>query len=95
MKGGNSGVAIDRSASSFLPNLKPGEAAIIGADFPRAGAMGSGFQVDKLKVGGSNNEFQAILNSKGDQLVAFVVSARFAQELAEIQYVGMRPMAKR
>jgi uncharacterized protein len=25
---------IDRSASSFLPNLKPGEAAIFGADFP-------------------------------------------------------------
>jgi uncharacterized protein len=25
---------IDKSASSFLPNLKPGEAAIIGADFP-------------------------------------------------------------
>ena len=25
---------IDRSASSFLPSLKPGEAAIIGADFP-------------------------------------------------------------
>lgn len=25
---------IDRSASSFLPNLQPGEAAIIGADFP-------------------------------------------------------------
>lgn len=25
---------IDRSASSFLPNLKPGEAAIIGIDFP-------------------------------------------------------------
>ncbi|GMV83793.1 MAG: hypothetical protein AMXMBFR7_49770 [Planctomycetota bacterium] len=25
---------IDRSASSFLPNLKPGEAAIIGSDFP-------------------------------------------------------------
>lgn len=25
---------IDRSASAFLPNLKPGEAAIIGADFP-------------------------------------------------------------
>ena len=25
---------IDRSASSFLPNLKPGEAAIIGADIP-------------------------------------------------------------
>jgi DNA helicase HerA-like ATPase len=25
---------IDRSASFFLPNLKPGEAAIIGADFP-------------------------------------------------------------
>ena len=25
---------VDRSASSFLPNLKPGEAAIIGADFP-------------------------------------------------------------
>jgi hypothetical protein len=25
---------IDRSASSFLPNLKPGEVAIIGADFP-------------------------------------------------------------
>ncbi|MBD3280573.1 DUF853 family protein [Candidatus Dojkabacteria bacterium] len=25
---------IDRSASSFLPNLKPGEAAIIGMDFP-------------------------------------------------------------
>jgi hypothetical protein len=25
---------IDRSASSFLPNLKPGEAAIVGADFP-------------------------------------------------------------
>ncbi len=25
---------IDRSASSFLPNLKPGEAAIIGVDFP-------------------------------------------------------------
>ena len=25
---------IDRSAASFLPNLKPGEAAIIGADFP-------------------------------------------------------------
>ncbi|MBK6850311.1 MAG: ATP-binding protein [Burkholderiales bacterium] len=25
---------IDRSASSFLPNLKPGEAAILGADFP-------------------------------------------------------------
>jgi hypothetical protein len=25
---------IDRSASSFLPNLKPGQAAIIGADFP-------------------------------------------------------------
>ena len=25
---------IDRSASSFLPNLRPGEAAIIGADFP-------------------------------------------------------------
>jgi len=25
---------IDRSASSFLPNLKPGEAAVIGADFP-------------------------------------------------------------
>ena len=25
---------IDRSASSFLPNLNPGEAAIIGADFP-------------------------------------------------------------
>ena len=25
---------IDRSASSFLPNLKPGEAAIIGTDFP-------------------------------------------------------------
>lgn len=25
---------IDRSASSFLPNLKPGEAVIIGADFP-------------------------------------------------------------
>ena len=25
---------IDRAASSFLPNLKPGEAAIIGADFP-------------------------------------------------------------
>jgi DNA helicase HerA-like ATPase len=25
---------IDRSASSFLPNLKPGEAALIGADFP-------------------------------------------------------------
>ena len=26
--------AIDRSASAFLPNLKPGEAAIIGVDFP-------------------------------------------------------------
>ncbi|HEX3526475.1 MAG TPA: ATP-binding protein [Thermoanaerobaculia bacterium] len=25
---------IDRSAASFLPNLKPGQAAIIGADFP-------------------------------------------------------------
>ncbi len=25
---------IDRSASSFLPNLKPGEAVVIGADFP-------------------------------------------------------------
>lgn len=25
---------IDKSASSFLPNLRPGEAAIIGADFP-------------------------------------------------------------
>ena len=25
---------IDRSAYAFLPNLKPGEAAIIGADFP-------------------------------------------------------------
>lgn len=25
---------IDRSASSFLPNLNPGEAAIIGSDFP-------------------------------------------------------------
>ena len=25
---------IDRSAASFLPNLKPGEAAIIGVDFP-------------------------------------------------------------
>lgn len=25
---------IDRSASAFLPNLRPGEAAIIGADFP-------------------------------------------------------------
>ena len=25
---------IDRSASAFLPNLKPGEAAIIGVDFP-------------------------------------------------------------
>ena len=25
---------IDKSASAFLPNLKPGEAAIIGADFP-------------------------------------------------------------
>lgn len=25
---------IDRSASAFLPNLKPGEAAVIGADFP-------------------------------------------------------------
>lgn len=25
---------IDRTASSFLPNLKPGEAAVIGADFP-------------------------------------------------------------
>ena len=25
---------IDRAASAFLPNLKPGEAAIIGADFP-------------------------------------------------------------
>ena len=25
---------IDRSASAFLPNLKPGEAAILGADFP-------------------------------------------------------------
>lgn len=25
---------IDRSASSFLPNLKPGEAAVIGVDFP-------------------------------------------------------------
>lgn len=25
---------IDKSASSFLPNLKPGEAAIIGSDFP-------------------------------------------------------------
>ncbi|WDJ94375.1 ATP-binding protein [Xanthomonas campestris] len=25
---------IDQAASSFLPNLKPGEAAIIGADFP-------------------------------------------------------------
>jgi DNA helicase HerA-like ATPase len=25
---------IDRSASSFLPNLKPSKAAIIGADFP-------------------------------------------------------------
>jgi len=25
---------IDRSASSFLPNLKPGEAAIFGADLP-------------------------------------------------------------
>jgi uncharacterized protein len=25
---------IDRAASSFLPNLKPGEAAILGADFP-------------------------------------------------------------
>ena len=25
---------IDRSASSFLPNLQPGEAAIIGVDFP-------------------------------------------------------------
>lgn len=25
---------IDRAASSFLPNLKPGEAAIIGIDFP-------------------------------------------------------------
>lgn len=25
---------IDKAASSFLPNLKPGEAAIIGADFP-------------------------------------------------------------
>jgi len=25
---------IDRSASAFLPNLKPGEAAIIGTDFP-------------------------------------------------------------
>ncbi len=25
---------IDRAASAFLPNLRPGEAAIIGADFP-------------------------------------------------------------
>lgn len=25
---------IDRSASAFLPNLKPGEAAVIGVDFP-------------------------------------------------------------
>lgn len=25
---------IDRSTSTFLPNLKPGEAAIIGVDFP-------------------------------------------------------------
>jgi len=25
---------IDRAASAFLPNLKPGEAAIIGNDFP-------------------------------------------------------------
>lgn len=25
---------IDRSASAFLPNLRPGQAAIIGADFP-------------------------------------------------------------
>jgi uncharacterized protein len=25
---------IDRAASAFLPNLQPGEAAIIGADFP-------------------------------------------------------------
>jgi DNA helicase HerA-like ATPase len=25
---------IDRAASAFLPNLKPGEAAIIGTDFP-------------------------------------------------------------
>ena len=26
--------SIDRSASAFLPNLEPGEAAIIGVDFP-------------------------------------------------------------
>ena len=25
---------IDRAASAFLPNLRPGEAAIIGTDFP-------------------------------------------------------------
>lgn len=25
---------IDRSASAFLPNLEPGEAAIVGIDFP-------------------------------------------------------------
>lgn len=43
---------IDRSASAFLPNLKPGEAAIIGADFPIPLTIQIGKPVTKPKSEG-------------------------------------------
>ena len=43
---------IDRSASAFLPNLKPGEAAIIGADFPIPLTIQIGKPITKPKSDG-------------------------------------------
>jgi hypothetical protein len=45
---------IDRSASAFLPNLKPGEAAIIGADFPIPLTIQIDKPTTKPKSGGPN-----------------------------------------
>ncbi|RQV98370.1 ATP-binding protein [bacterium] len=45
---------IDRAASSFLPNLKPGEAAIIGTDFPIPLTVKIHEPVNKPKSDGPN-----------------------------------------
>lgn len=45
---------IDRSASSFLPNLQPGEAALLGVDFPIPMTIQIALPVAKPKSDGAN-----------------------------------------
>lgn len=59
---------IDRTASAFLPNLRPGEAAIIGTDFPIPLTIQIHEPVTKPKSDGP--KFQEHWTTKPDQSVA-------------------------